>query len=180
VAQQIKGLNEALETLRKVDPRLYREGQKMLRKRAKPLVDAARSGVPRQSPLSGWKVGEGSGAQRSGASRFPAWETSAQRKINLRVRRERVSGMGGRRVLVRVVQGSAAGAVFDMAGRKNRGNRIDKSLQSAGYGSASRSMWPAAEANLQSVERGVREAVEEMEKYINSELRKNPRLPLGS
>jgi hypothetical protein len=175
MAEQIRGLNQALDTLRKVDPRLYREGQKMLRKRAKPLVDAARSGVPRQSPLSGWKTGSG-----RGGGGFPNWETSAQRKINLRVRRERVSGMGGRRVLVRVVQGSAAGAVFDMAGRKNRGNPIDKSLSSVGFGSASRSMWPAAEANLDSVERGVREAVEEMEKYINSELRKNPRLPLGS
>lgn len=180
MAEQIRGLNAALAQLREIDPVLYREGQKMLRKKAKPLVDDARSRVPRQSPLSGWKVGEGKGAQRSGASRFPAWETSAARKINLRVRRERVRGMGGRRVLVRVVQGSAAGSVFDMAGRKNRGNPIDKSLQSAGFGDASRSMWPAAEANLGTVERGVRDAVQEMEKIINDQLAKNPRLPFGS
>jgi hypothetical protein len=177
---EIKGLRQALDTLREIDPVLYRQGQKMLRKDAKPLVDAARANVPRQSPLSGWKAGSGGATERSGQSRFPAWETGAQRKINLRVRRERVRGMGGRRILVRVVQGSAAGSVFDMAGRKNRGNPIDVSLRSAGFGSASRSMWPAADANLATVEKSVRASVEAMERYINDQLAKNPRLPLGS
>ena len=172
---ELKGLRQALDTLREVDPVLYREGQKMLRRDAKPLVDDARSRVPRQSPLSGWKEGSG-----RGGGGFPNWESGSQRKINLRVRRERVRGMGGRRVLVRVVQGSASGSVFDMAGRKNRGNPIDKSLNSAGFPSASRSMWPAAEANLDNVERAVRKSVKAMEDYINDKLAKNPRLPLGS
>jgi hypothetical protein len=172
---ELKGLRQALDALREVDPVLYREGQKMLRRDAKPLVDDARSRVPRQSPLSGWKEGTG-----RGGGGFPNWESGSQRKINLRVRRERVRGMGGRRVLVRVVQGSASGSVFDMAGRKNRGNPIDKSLNSAGFPSASRSMWPAAEANLDNVERAVRKSVEAMEAYINDQLAKNPRLPLGS
>jgi hypothetical protein len=172
---ELKGLRQALDALREVDPVLYRQGQKMLRRDAKPLVDDARSRVPRQSPLSGWKEGTG-----RGGGGFPNWESGSQRKINLRVRRERVRGMGGRRVLVRVVQGSASGSVFDMAGRKNRGNPIDKSLNSAGFPSASRSMWPAAEANLDNVERAVRKSVEAMEAYINDQLAKNPRLPLGS
>ena len=172
---ELKGLRQALDALREVDPVLYREGQKMLRRDAKPLVDDARSRIPRQSPLSGWKEGTG-----RGGGGFPNWESGSQRKINLRVRRERVRGMGGRRVLVRVVQGSASGSVFDMAGRKNRGNPIDKSLNSAGFPSASRSMWPAAEANLDNVERAVRKSVEAMEAYINDQLAKNPRLPLGS
>ena len=172
---QIKGLEQALKTLREIDPALYREGQKMLRKDAKPLVDDARSRVPRQSPLSGWKEGTG---RTSGG--FPHWESGSQRKINLRVRRERVRGMGGRRVLVRVVQGSPSGSVFDMAGRKNSGNRIDRSLQTAGFSTASRSMWPAADANLDNVERAVRKSVQAMEDYINDQLAKNPRLPLGS
>lgn len=172
---ELKGLRQALDALREVDPVLYREGQKMLRRDAKPLVDDARSRVPRQSPLSGWKEGSG-----RGGGGFPNWESGSQRKINLRVRRERVRGMGGRRVLVRVVQGSASGSVFDMAGRKNRGNPIDKSLNSAGFPSASRSMWPAAEANLDNVEHAVRKSVEAMEAYINDQLAKNPRLPLGS
>jgi hypothetical protein len=161
---ELKGLRQALDALREVDPVLYREGQKMLRRDAKPLVDDARSRVPRQSPLSGWKEGTG-----RGGGGFPNWESGSQRKINLRVRRERVRGMGGRRVLVRVVQGSASGSVFDMAGRKNRG-----------FPSASRSMWPAAEANLDNVERAVRKSVKAMEAYINDQLAKNPRLPLGS
>jgi hypothetical protein len=174
-ANQIKGLDAAFKTLRKVDPVLYREAQKMLRKDAKPLVSDARNRVPRQAPLSGWKEGSG-----RGGGGFPNWESGVQRKINLRVRRERVTGMGGRRVLVRVVQGSGAGEVFDMAGRKNPGNPIDKGLRSAGFPSPSRSMWPAADAHLSDVERSIRRSVQAMEDYINNELEKNPRLPLGS
>jgi hypothetical protein len=176
---EIIGLTHVLETLNKADPVLYRKGQSVLRKRAKPIVDGARSTVPRQSPLSGWKVGEGSGVQRSGASRFPAWETNAARKINLRIRRKNVRRRG-RVVLVRIVQGSAAGEVFDMAGRANPGNPIDRSLRSIGFGSPSRGMWPAAEAKMDVVEAGIEDAVREMTIYINRELKKNPRLPLGS
>ena len=176
---EIRGLEQALKTLREIDPVLYRQAQKLLRRDAKPLVDDARSRVPRQSPLSGWKTGAG-GVTRTGASRFPSWEPNAQRKINMRIRRERVKGMGGRRVLLRVVQGSASGAVFDMAGRKNSGNKIDKSLRSAGFPNASRSMWPAADAHKGDVEASIRRSVQIVEDYINDQLEKNPRLPLGS
>ena len=172
---EIKGLEQALKTLREADPVLYREGQKMLRKAGRPIVDDARSRVPRQSPLSGWKEGSG-----RGGGGFPNWESGVQRKINLRIRRQRVTGMGGRRVLIRVVQGSGAGEVFDIAGRKNAGNPIDRGLRSAGFGDASRSMWPAAEANMSTVDRAIRDSVEAMENYINDQLKKNPRLPLGS
>ena len=172
---EIRGLEEALKTLREADPVLYREGQKMLRKAGRPIVDDARSRVPRQTPLSGWKEGNG-----RGSGGFPNWESGVQRKINLRIRRQRVTGMGGRRVLIRVVQGSGAGEVFDIAGRKNVGNPIDRSLNIAGFGGASRSMWPAAEANMDNVQRAIRQSVEAMEDYINDQLKKNPRLPLGS
>lgn len=179
----ITGLSEALSTLRKIDPVLYREAQKNMRRDAKPLVDEARSNVPRQTPLSGWKMGGAGGTQRSGSSRFPSWESGVQRKINLRVRNERVKGTGGRRVLVRVVQGSASGSVFDMAGRKNSGNPIDVGLRSAGFGSASRSMWPAAEKHQTDVTKSIQKSVFDMEAIINAELKGRGytrRRPVGS
>ena len=171
MSPQIRGLEEALATLQQIDPVLYREGQKNMRRDIRPLVDEARSMTPKQTPLSGWKEGGGSGFFRTGAQRFPSWEGNAQRKINPRIRREKIRGMQGRRVLVRVVQGSASGEAFDMAGRIRPGNPIDKSLQSAGFGTASRAMWPAAEKKLPEIQKSVQKSVFDMEDVINEALR---------
>ncbi len=84
--------------------------------------------------------------------------------------------MGGRRILIRVVQASPAGAVFDMAGRKNSGSTFARNLTNK-YGAASRSMWPAAEARLDDVRDSVEESVRAMEREINALLAKNPRIP---
>jgi len=167
---QIQGLNEALATLREIDPVLYREGQKELKRGVQPLVNTARSNTPQQTPLSNWKQSSGAAVERSGASRLPAWENNAKRKINTRVRRERVRGMGGRRVLIRVVQGSASGSVWDMAGRRNTSSTFARNL-TARFGSASRGMWPAAEKHLDDVQETVQKAVFNMEDVINEALR---------
>lgn len=168
---QVEGLNEAIETLRSMDKVLYNEAVKDIKRGVQPLVNTARGNTPQQTPLSGWKLAEGVTTARSGGSRFPAWQTNSRRAITTRFRRERVRGMGGRRILIRVVQGSASGAVWDMAGRRNAGNPIDRGLRSAGFGSASRGMWPAAEKHLPDVQKSVQKSVFNMEDVINEALR---------
>ena len=173
---EIQGLRHVLETLKEIDPKLYRQGQSRIKKDVKPLVDDARGRVPSQTPLRNWKESTSSGVTRSGAARLPAWEANAPRRITTRVRREKVRGMGGRRILIRVVQASPSGAVFDMAGRKNSGSTFARNLTSK-YGAASRSMWPAAEARLGDIRGSVEESVRAMEREINAILAKNPRVP---
>jgi hypothetical protein len=41
-------------------------------------------------------------------------------------------------------------------------------------------MWPAADAHLSDIDKSIRKSIEAMEAYINDQLAKNPRLPLGS
>lgn len=168
---QIRGIEETFSTLKQIDKVLYNEAVKDIKKDVRPLVDTAKSMTPQQTPLSGWRQGKASGTERQGASRFPAWENNAKRRITTRFRRERIKGMGGRRITIRVVQGSASGAVFDMAGRKNTGNPIDRGLQSAGFGKASRAMWRAADKHLDDVQQSVQRSVFSMEDIINEALR---------
>lgn len=170
MAEQIRGLNHAIETLRRVDPELDKQHRKRIKKDIQPLVNEARSNTPQQTPLSNWKQSTSSAVERTGNARIPAWEGNAKRKINTRMRRERVKGMGGRRVTIRVVQGSASGSVWDMAGRRNSGSVFARNLTNR-FGPASRGMWPAAEKHLGTIQRSVQEAVFDMEAVINEALR---------
>jgi hypothetical protein len=58
-----------------------------------------------------------------------------------------------------------------MAGRKNSGNRLDRSLNIKGYGGPSRVMWPTAEKHKPQIVASIERSVEDMEKQINRMLR---------
>lgn len=169
----IRGLDASLRKLKQIDPKLEREAKKNLKRDVKVIVDDARRRVPSTPPLSRWvEPRRGGGADgRAGASRMPVWNgPEARRRINVVVRRTKVQGFSGRRLLVAVRQGSASGAVFDIAGRSSS-NQFGRNL-SAKYGQASRSMWPAAEQHLPEVRASIKRTVLEIERQINAELRR--------
>jgi hypothetical protein len=167
---RVRGLDEALDTLKKIDPELYKAAQKRIKGDAKPMITEARNGVPQQSPLSRWKESSGAG-QRSGEARLPAWSGRPANRINASVRRRKIRGTGGKRTLMKMQQTSPAGAVFDIAGRKNPGGSQFNRNLIAKYGPASRSMWPAAEKHLSTVQKSIEKSVSEMERILNTELR---------
>ena len=169
-AYRVRGLDQALDTLKKIDPELYKAAQKRIKADVKPMIADARKGVPQQSPLSRWKEASGSG-ERSGSARLPAWTGRPANRINASVRRRKIRGTGGKRTLMKMQQSSPAGAVFDIAGRKNpSGSQFNINL-TAKYGNASRSMWPAAERHLPTVRNSIERSVVEMERVLNAELR---------
>jgi len=169
-AYRVRGLDQALDTLKKIDPELYKAAQKRIKNDVKPMITEARKGVPQQTPLSRWKEASGAG-ERSGSARLPAWTGKPQNRINASVRRRKIRGTGGKRTLMKMQQNSPAGAVFDIAGRKNpNGSQFNINLR-AKYGNASRSMWPAAERHLPTVRKSIEHSVVEMERVLNAELR---------
>jgi hypothetical protein len=169
----IRGVDSTMKTLRKINPTLEKESKKRIKSDIKPMVSAARALVPKQAPLSGWRTSgsPGSGTERSGESRFPAWSNSANRRINSSIRRGKKQGYKGRILLVSMRQTDAAGAVFDIAGKRNAGNRLDRSLRKAGWGTPSRSMWKAAEKHLPTVQKSVQASIRDTEQILNRELR---------
>jgi hypothetical protein len=169
-AYRVRGLDQALDTLKKIDPELYKAAQKRIKADVKPMITEARKGVPQQTPLSRWKAASGAG-ERSGSARLPAWTGRPANRINASVRRRKIRGTGGKRTLMKMQQSSPAGAVFDIAGRKNPGGSQFNRNLIAKYGPASRSMWPAAERHLPTVRNSIEKSVTEMERVLNSELR---------
>ena len=65
--QQIRGLDDALKTLQKMDPVLRREAVKRLKNDVNPIVSAIKAGLPK-APLSNWVAPKQSSARRGTVS----------------------------------------------------------------------------------------------------------------
>lgn len=161
---EVNGLADTLKVLRRVDPELRKSTIRQMKLSAKPLVVEAKSLFPATSPLSGWgnwRGGYDGGTVRKGVK--VAFKGNVKRGSQSNVI-----------PLLTLRQVSAAGAIFDIAGRKSSGNspsgrafiaRLDR------FAPASRIMWPTAERHMPQIVQGVRSAIDEMSRTINEELR---------
>jgi hypothetical protein len=169
-----QSIRQTMNILREIDPVLYRNNLKLVRGAGQIIAtDAKRripdvpTGVRRGKP--NWGKWGGSGT--SGHDR--SWSAGRARK-GIRVR-ARVKKKGPQeRPLLDVIQTDAAGAIFDMAGKSGaytrgpRGVAFNRALTR--HGRASRSMWPAAEANQGAVLVAMDQARRLMEAEINARL----------
>lgn len=110
---KVQGALEFRKALKKFEPELAKESQKEIAGLLKKVVSKARGFVPSQAPLSGWgkDVGIWSGDRTYNASiikRGIGYSTTPS-KPNKR----------GFRALASVFNKSAAGAIYETAGRKN-------------------------------------------------------------
>lgn len=146
------GVAATLKELGQIDPQLAKAAKARIKEAASPLVSTARGFIPTDSPLSGMtrskRLGWQSGSVRSGISA----------KVSTKPARS------GRIPLLSVIQKNPAGAMWDMAGRASggatpQGRAMIRNLA----GQPSRSMWPAAEQAIPTVEENLRIAVRDLE-----------------
>ena len=174
--QQIRGLDDALKTLGKIDPVLRREAVKTVKKDVQPIVSAIKAGLPK-APLSNWVAPKQSSARRgtisagrSGAAGTPYWELGkAKSGVRSSVKRQSARQMKGKQILVSIRKTNGAGEVFDMAG-KQTSSTFTRNL-SAKWGGPSRLMWPTVEKHKPTVLASIKRSVTSMEDIINEELR---------
>ena len=110
---EVKGAVELRKALRKFTPDLAKETQKEIAGVLKPIVTKARGFIPSTTPLSGWaKSTNGTWGNR-------VWSSSdAKRGIGYKTTPSKVN-KSGFRSLARIVNASAAGSIYETAGRKN-------------------------------------------------------------
>ena len=120
----VKGAVELRKALREFTPDLAKETQKEIALILKPITNKARGFIPSTAPLSGWaKGGEG----KWGGDR--AWSTgAAKRGIGYKTTPSKANRSGWRS-LARIVNASAAGAIYETAGRVNPQGRPQAPLQ---------------------------------------------------
>lgn len=159
---QVTGVRETLAALKSIDKKLERESRKRMRAAVAPLQNAARALIPSDPPMSGWTRG-----------RYAFDGAKAKSGVKVVV--------GGRAAkgknvwpLVTMNQTNAAGAIYDMAGRRSGGSSASGRQFIANlnrHGRASRSMWKAAEGpGLKDVQKQVVEAVNDASKAVNAEI----------
>jgi hypothetical protein len=174
--QEIRGLNDALKTLGKMDPVLRREAVKQLKDDVKPIVSAIKAGMPTQ-PLSNWVAPKQSSARRgrveagrSGAQGLPFWSGSKARSgVRSSAKKQSVRQMRGKQILVSIRQTNGAAEAYDMAGKKTD-STFTKNLRGR-FGDPSRLMWPTVEKHKPQVLASIDRSVVNMSQIINEELR---------
>lgn len=152
---EVIGVAETLKKMRAIDPELRKATLKRMRQAGDPIVSAARALIPAETPLSNW------GNWRGGYT-----ASRVRSSIRASTRTGRVRGKGPDHFpLLSVRSTSAAGVIFDMAGRRSGGKTASGAAmirQLNTYRQASRSMWPAAEQNIGQVQAQVRKAIDDM------------------
>lgn len=165
-------ITAAIVTLKLIDPTLITSARRPMMEAAKLIATDAKSRVPTIAtgvhPRSGrphWK--------RWGGSTGRDWDVGRVKSgIKPRYRSPRKDGKYDRSI-VSVIQSNAAGAIYDMAGKTGRfvqNPRIANGFIGSMSGKPSRTMWPAAEANMGTVMASMLAAQKEMERTINERL----------
>lgn len=113
VRVEIRGNADLRKAFRTFTPNLEKELKKELRLALKPVVIAARGFVPAESPMSGW-----SGRSFS-EGRFPTYNAGTIRSgITYKTTPSKIN-RNGFSSMASIQNKSAAGAIFEGAGRKN-------------------------------------------------------------
>lgn len=111
-ATKLSGVKYVLSQLSKVNPEARKGVNKEVRAAAKPIVRNARGFIPTESPLSGWKSTTG----KWGSRHFDA--PAMKKGIGFSTKSSRPNRSGFSYVAY-FYNRSAAGAIYETAGRKN-------------------------------------------------------------
>lgn len=155
---EVQNLAAAIKAIGKFDPELRKQIIKDMKGVAAPMVATARGRVP-ESPLSNWGDWRGGyDARRVG------------RRINVAVRTGAVKGASRDTIpLLTLRSVDAAGHIFDIAGRSSSGSSPQAAAfirQLDTFGQASRTLWPAAEQHMGTVEDGLEQIIDRVSAEI--------------
>jgi hypothetical protein len=113
---EVKGGIALRKALRKFTPDLAKETQKEMASLLKPITAKARGFIPVTAPLSGW-------GKPATTGKFPRYSSSeAKRGIGYKTTPSKPNRKGFRS-LAQINNKSAAGAIYETAGRKNPNGR---------------------------------------------------------
>jgi hypothetical protein len=190
----VVGLKESLKELNKIAPTLRRQITKDYIQIMQPVTNTVQKIIPTIPPVSGmskgWKT-------KSGAEMLPAsgWNgNKAQKLLKPKINTRKVKEFQGQTENVGtfgVVLKGNVNTIFDMAGRKSRGNtdvfsRVGSHGRRVGtvggpqliamlqgrYGGASRAVWAGYERSKTEVDREMEKLVQRVMDLVNSDLPK--------
>ena len=168
----LTGLKETLKALGDFDKDAVKEFTKVINKELSSVKKEAQGFVESAPPLSGWATQPARNPRSRGGAGWPAWDQSAIKKdistskAEGKVRKDYTTSAGA------IKNKSAAGVIYELAGRKTRGNgTFIKNLEGQ-VGTASRLIWKAVDKNKTKVEQNIYNALEKAKATLQKNLEK--------
>lgn len=172
----LTGIKETLDALKQFDKGAVRRFNRVINDELKFAEAAARLSVPFQPPMSGWRERDALvGKTRNGAG-WPGW---SQDRIRTGIKKTRVQGKVRKDYTTSagaLLNESAEGSIFEVAGRKSDGEGTGRSFISTlndRFGTASRSIWRTIDRDKPRIETNVKRALEaaklELQKHLEKE-----------
>lgn len=173
-AVEVKGVVELRRALRKFEPTLSKEMQFEFKRALAPIAREAKGFIPSRSPMSGWR------ARSFSEGKFPTFNAGlAKSSIGYKTTPSKPNRKGFVS-LAKIYNKSAAGAIYETAGRKNpngvspSGKQFIKNLGSL-YGQGKdegRAIYRAYENDRGAAKDAVMKAIHTAERQFNAISRK--------
>lgn len=167
----LTGVKETLKALESFDKQAVNEFTKVINSELRIAKQDAQGFVDGEPPLSGWNTVPAVKPRSRGGAGWPAWDqsviktgissTKAEGKVNKSKGYTTSAGALKNR--------SAAGVIYELAGRTNKGGRFIKNLEGA-VGGASRLIWKSVDKNKDRIERNVSDALEKAKSTLQKNL----------
>ena len=167
----LTGIKETLQALQNFDKDAVKAYNKLVNSELGNAKKDAQGFVKTEPPLSGWNTQPARNPRTRGGAGWPAWDQSVIKsgisvsKAERKVRMDYTTNAGALR------NKSAAGVIYELAGRENRRGNFIKNLEGK-VGNASRLIWKSVDKNRPRIEQNVSKALEDSKAKLQKNLEK--------
>lgn len=165
----LTGIKETLQALQNFDKDAVKTYNKLVNSELGNAKKDAQGFVKSEPPLSGWNTQPARNPRTRGGAGWPAWDQSIIKagigvtKAERKVRRDYTTNAGA------LKNRSAAGVIYELAGRTNRTGNFIKNLEGK-VGNASRLIWKAVDKNRPRIEENVSKALDDLKIKLQKNL----------
>jgi uncharacterized protein YfaP (DUF2135 family) len=178
----LTGIKETLDSLKEFDKDAVRRFNKVINDELAGAERDAKNIIDEQPPMSGWRKADAAKGRTRGGAGWPGWNAGeikskiTKTKSQGKVRGDYTTSAGA------LLNKSAAGAIFEVAGRVASGTKATTAQTSSGqflrtlgnrFGKASRVVWRVVDKDKARIEANVSQALNdakaELQRHLNKE-----------
>jgi hypothetical protein len=175
----LTGIKETIASLKEFDKDAVKRFNKVINNELSGAQRDARNIIKDSPPMSGWRKADAANGRTRGGKGWPGWDAGeikskiTKTKAQGKVRGDYTTSAGA------LLNKSAAGAIFEVAGRKTKAGfgsgSADQFLRTLGnrFGKASRVVWRVVDKDRARIEENVNRALEEakvvLQRHLNKE-----------
>jgi len=168
----LTGVKQTLQALEKFDKDAVKSFNKIINSELRNAKKEAQGFVKADAPLSGWSTQPARNPRSRGGAGWPAWDQSvikagiSSSKAEGKVRRDYTTSAGA------LKNRSAAGVIYELAGRSNRGTGTFISNLEKKESQASRLVWKSVDKNKTRIINNVEKAFSQVKTQLQRNLEK--------